>query len=366
MRRARARLLVVLVAVLAAAMAQPAAGQAAKLRKMFWGPVALNGVSQFPIYHELGVDVFQIAITWNDAAPRRPARPTDPHDPAYVWPTSVDQAVAEARRFGMQVAVQLAGTPSWANGGRDASYAPRRPGDYGAFARAAARRYPGVRIWMVGGEPNSGLRWKPTTPQRTFRETRLSRAQQRAPRAYARVLDDAYADLKAVNRRNVVVGGMSFSGGDTRPENWARYLRLPNGRPPRMDLYGHNPFGLRRPDLTKPPSPTQVVDMSDLRRLRRVIDARLAKPRGKRSIRLYLSEYTIPTGPDSEFIYYTTLKAQAAWIPDAFAVAHQVGAWGLGWVHLYDGDNIGSGTHGGLLFENGLKKPGYDAFRRAH
>ena len=44
------------------------------------------------------------------------------------------------------------------------------------------------------------------------------------------------------------------------------FFRLPNGRPPRMDLYGHNPFSYRHPSLRNPPSSPDTVDFSDLGR----------------------------------------------------------------------------------------------------
>ena len=42
-----------------------------------------------------------------------------------------------------------------------------------------------------------------------------------------------------------MVGGMTFFGGFTRAPLWIKYLRLPNGLPPHIDWYGHNPFELR-------------------------------------------------------------------------------------------------------------------------
>ena len=48
-----------------------------------WGPLEVNGVSQFPIYRELGVGIYQMGMSWSDVAPTRPENPRDPRDPAY-------------------------------------------------------------------------------------------------------------------------------------------------------------------------------------------------------------------------------------------------------------------------------------------
>src|SRR3954451_16809696 len=139
-----ALLLVTLVAAAPAPAAPP-------VRKAFWGPPSVKGVSQFPIYHDLGVDIFQIAIYWQTTAPTRPRHPTDPTDPAYVWPRRIDYAIDQASRYGMSVLIMILGAPPWANGHTAPEFAPRLARDFARFARAASRRYPAVRYWMIWG-----------------------------------------------------------------------------------------------------------------------------------------------------------------------------------------------------------------------
>lgn len=55
----------------------------------------------------------------------------------------------EAAKYHMRVSLQLISAPPWANGGHEANYAPLHVSDFNAFALAAARRYPGVRLWMI-------------------------------------------------------------------------------------------------------------------------------------------------------------------------------------------------------------------------
>jgi len=128
--------------VLALVAAAPAAAGATSLEKGFWGPVRVDGVSQFPIYEDLGVTIFQTTISWADAAPTPPEDGRDPRDAAYRWPAEVDDAIGEARRHGMQVLIMLINAPAWANGGRSHEYAPDRPGDFADFARAASSATP--------------------------------------------------------------------------------------------------------------------------------------------------------------------------------------------------------------------------------
>ncbi len=347
--------------IVGAVAAAPAS--AYRLQKGMWGPTAIDGVSQFPVYEKLGVTVFQTALPWSSIAPTRPLHPKDPADPAYRWPAELDRIIAEARSHRMSVLLMLIGAPPWANGGRSSEYAPDRPQDFAAFARAAARRYPAVRRWMIWGEPSRANNFKPLEVQPLG--SRITRSQARAPRRYARLLDAAYGQLKAQRRSNLVIGGNTYTTGDIRPIDWARNLDLPNGRPPRMDLYGHNPFSFRSPNLRNPPSDQNLVDFSDLGRFDRLIQRHLGRPRGKR-IRLFLSEFTIPTGPDSEFNFHVTPAVQGKWITRAFRIARVLRADGLGWIHLRDDPPVPGATTitGGLLTWDGKRKPGFYAFMR--
>ena len=137
------------VALLATRGAAPTAQ--ASVLKGIWGPAERNGVSLFPIYRELGDTLFEEDLHWNAIAKRRPNNPRNPSSPAYVWPAEVSSAVARAKHYDMQVALQIIGSPRWANGGRPPRWAPRRPSDFADFAIAASRRYPSVHLWMIWG-----------------------------------------------------------------------------------------------------------------------------------------------------------------------------------------------------------------------
>jgi hypothetical protein len=359
-RRRPARAVMALLAGLATALVLAPGASAVTLQKGFWGPTEINGISQFPVYQQLGVTVYQTGLSWSSIAPTRPADPTNPADPAYVWPADMDATIAAARAHGMSVLLVLINAPPWANGGQTEEYAPDHPADFAAFAQAAARRYPSVKRWMIWAEPSRSNNWKPFVQQPIG--TKITPAMQAAPRRYAQLLDAAYGALKAVRTSNIVIGGNTYVTGEVRPVDWVRSMKLRNGRPPRMDLYGHNPFSIREPNLRNPPSASGLIDFSDLGRFDKLIQKVLGRPRHKH-IRLWLAEYTIPTFSDSEFNYHVTPKLQAKWITSAFKVARQVGAAGLGWIHLYD-VNAGNIIGGGLLREDGTRKPGFYAFMR--
>ena len=343
------------------ALILPATAPAATVKKSIWGPATVAGASQFPIYAELGVGLWQTQLSWNSVALRRPEHPRDPADPAYTWPAELDSAIAAAARHDIAVALLVMGTPRWANGGKAARWAPRDPGDYASFLAAASRRYPAVRHWIIWGEPTKASNFQPL---RRDRGRRLSGRGLRGPHVYARMLDRAYGALKEVSRANLVIGGNSFTVGTVRPRRWIQALRLPNGRPPRMDLYGHNPFTLRRPVLSQPPMGRGYADFGDLDTLADWLDRNL-RPRG---LKLFLSETSFPTDhANFEFNFWLTRATQAGWIADALRESRRWSRiYTFGYLGLYD-DAVrpdGLQVERGLLDRAGQPKPAYEAFKR--
>jgi hypothetical protein len=347
---------VALLATLSICLAAGGA-QAASLKAM-WGPSVHNGVSLFPTYRELGVKIYEDDLHWNSIALSRPRSSRNPNDPAYAWPAEVTQAVAEAKRYHIQVALQIIGSPPWANGGKPWNWAPRNPQDYANFAIAASKRYPSVHLWMIWGEPSRSHDFEPLDPAKPF--AKLNVPQRSAPHRYARILDAAYGALKSVSRSNLVIGGMTYTTGDISTQLWIENLRLPDGKPPRLDMYGHNPFGYRAPSLSNPPSPGQQVDFSDLGRLSKLVDRYLGRP-GNEHPKLFISEWTVTTSVDLEFNYYVEPMVQAEWITDALRIAKNMPSiYAVGWIHLYDEPPT---SYGGLIQTDGAEKPGFAAWK---
>lgn len=371
------RVLSIAAAVVLGAVLSGASPASAAPAKAIWGPAQVDGVSQFPRYQELGADLFEYWVRWNVVAPTRPADPTDPADPAYRWPAELDLAVAEGQRTGIGVLTLVMGTPPWAQAaGLEPRHPPTKVSDYADFMEALARRYPAIRHFMVWGEPirNANYDLAATGDPRVAvkpgekagsilpRTTPLLRRQ---VSAYARMVDATWVRLKRLSRTNRVIAGNTTTAGDIDPFNWVKWMRLPSGKPPRMDLFGHNPFGTRGPDLKKRQLQRGTADFSDLDDYLPWI--RKWQSRGGRNtkLKLFISEFTAPTDVTSfEFNFHVTRQLQAKWLRDGWKIAKRLDLYGLGWIGLYDIKRAdGAESRTGLIDGQGVKKPAYDVFR---
>ncbi len=329
-----------------------------------WVGAAPDGRSLFPVYRDLGVGLYSTVVRWDWIAPdARPADPTNPNDPAYTWPAYVTEAVAEAAKYGIKVQVMILGTPPWANGGKSWQWVPDQPKDFGDFTAAISRRYPTVKHWMIWGEPNRAPNLQPFTPVTKQTAKKLTPAQQVAPRNYAQLLDAAYSSLKGVNTANKVIGGNTYTSSgvdDINPYQWIRYMKLPGGARPRMDMWGHNPFGFDVPklkSLKEKAAPRGTVPFSDLRRLARELDRNF---RGRR-LKLFLAEWGVPSGSkDKDLGYGLKPKEAKKWIKAGFGIARKwKRIYTLGWIHLVDTDRSSMG----LLRRSGKRKATFKAYK---
>jgi hypothetical protein len=301
------------------------------------------------------VQVLQLQLSWASVAHARPNEASNPADPAYAWPASLDTAVNEAGHYGIALALMVKETPRWANGEQKPSWAPNEPGDYAAFLQAVSRRYPSIRYWMIWGEVTRPGNFNPMPPNSPV-----------GPQRYAALLDDAYGALKAINPANTVIGGMTYTLGAVSEPEYLRDLRLPDGAPPRMDLYGDNPYSTRYPNLAEQPYSEDVRDINDIDTL----DGELMRDYAGHgpTPKLWLSEFSISSdAPSRAFDFYVSQPVQAKWVTAAYKLADSVSyVAGLGWYELLDEPaGVPERLTEGLMNANGTPKPSFFAYAKA-
>jgi hypothetical protein len=185
----RLTLVCALVALAAAAPAQAdiAVGVADSLPKSD----AANAKRFFETMNDVGLTENRISIVWESAQPT-----TIPDREA------LDQAVELAGAHGIRLTFAVYHGPPAATFTRSPAAGPR----FTAFLQQLARRYPQVKDFIVGNEPNKALFWQPVfNPNGSGASCA----------AYERLLAASYDALKAVDQRITVIGvGLGPRGTD--------------------------------------------------------------------------------------------------------------------------------------------------------
>jgi hypothetical protein len=325
--------------------------------KCISAPPTHRGRSIFSELRTLGVRVWSTGISWAAIAPTRPTTPRSPDDPAYRWPSDLKKALKAALAKGIEPVLFVNGFPPWSNGGRPEMWVPQNPSDYADFMAAAVRRYPQVRRWMVLSEPTNYVNFRPQGGNGRV-----------APRFYARLLDAAYGAMHSVRRDVVVIGGNVHPAGfndetTTAPDTFLRYLVLPNGRRPRLDMFGINPYTERPLNMRLPHRPHRI-DFDDLDWLAGQLDRYWPR----RHLRLFIDEFGWNTEHAAQgWLYYVSRQQQAIKLRKAYALASRLPRVDtLCWYQLYDAPPDGQGLNwtSGLRTWDGVKKPAWWAFRR--
>jgi hypothetical protein len=244
-----------------------------------FGPGTLG--QRLATFKRLGVPLVRFTLRWDEIALRRPRDPTSPRDRAYDW-RGPDRVLRGLRRYGLTPVLTLVGTPAWANSGRAPNFAPPHVRDFGAFARAAARRYPWVRYWLIWNEPNHRLWLRPT----------------RAAIYVQHLLNPAYEAIHAVLPHAQVGGGVTAPRGGlggVAPVVWVRGMAAAHAK---LDAYAHHPY---------PSSPAETPSSGGCRNCPSITLATLPKllilvRRAFGPKPVWLTEYGYQTNPPDMFL----------------------------------------------------------------
>jgi hypothetical protein len=290
----------------------------------------------------LGVRVVRYTLRWDQIAHTRPTVPADPTDAAYNW-SAADPVLDGLKQHGIEVVLQLVGTPAWANGGKASNYAPSSSAPFGAFATAAAHQYSWVRRWVIWNEPNQ-VRWlRPTKP--TIYTIRL--------------LNPAYAAIHSVIRGALVAGGGTAPRGATggvSPVAWIAGMHAAHAR---LDAYAHNPYPLdpkRETPLTGGCDHCTTITMATITRLVTLVGQDWPKAR------IWLTEYGYQSNPPDPLLG-VSLALQARYIGEGAYVAYRTPKVDMLIHFLYRDEPTLSRFQSGLVTVTNAVKPAYAAFQ---
>jgi len=250
---------------------------------------------------DLGVDMIKVQLNWAVVAPGSRRKPAgfDGADPAqYPGWGRYDSLVADARAHGFKVMFALAPpAPGWATPTPGDRTGVTRPSarEFGRFAEAAARRFPGVSVWTIWNEPNH--------PGHLYPQSVNGRPV--APRLYHDLVRAAVAGLKrgGAGRKTTLFGELLPIGkssiGPKRNLKPLAFLRSFFRGPPLsgLDGFAYHPYTRPSGPLVREPSP----DDATIRSYGRVLHALdSARARGRISgpkLPIWNTEFGFQTNP---------------------------------------------------------------------
>jgi hypothetical protein len=293
------------------------------------------------VVDKLGPDVVRYTLRWDLIARTKPARATNPEDKAYDWRIA-DGVLRGLRAHHVSILLTLWGAPRWANGRHAPNFIPASTGTLAAFAVAAQKRYPFVKMWEIWNEPNL----------RTF-------LRPNSPRLYVtRLLNPTYAALHA--RRT----GIRVAGGATSPR------RTPSGMAPiefmrgmraahaHLDAYSHHPYPTSRFETPTKANCRYCKGILTLARLPDLL-REVRSDFGRK--RIWLTEYGYQTNPPDRALGVSK-AAQARYLAQASRIAYEAPYVDL-LIHFLVRDEKTLGRwQSGLFTFGGVMKPSFRAF----
>jgi hypothetical protein len=286
----------------------------------------------------------------------------------------LDLTVAAARSAGLRVVFATYPYPP-----REVEAGLARPEAFGAWLGELAQRYPTVRQFVVGNEPNQPAFWRP----------QFTRVAQRSARTFGPFLAAGYDALKAVDRDLTVVGvGLSPRGNDrpaaksnvsTSPVRFLASLgawyRASGRARPLMDGLSFHPYPNSATDPLERGYAWPNAGFVNLDRVKQAVWDAFAgtdQPTTVEGLRLYLDEVgwqvdtsgragyvgvenVAVTDEASQAAVYGELVRRAACDPDVA----QVNVFG------FRDDGLRTGFQAGLFRVDGTARPSADAVRDA-
>lgn len=315
-----------------------------------------------------GVGLVRLTVHWSSAAPQRPANPRDPADPRYDW-TKLDASVRGAAAAGVQPFITAQSAPTWAEGAhRPKSALPGSwkpdPAAYADFMEALARRYDGahglprVSLFQPWNEPNLPRYLSP----------QWSKRKAFSPGWYRRLLNGAYARVKAVHPDNLVVAAGTAPYGDPRSVNNrmtpVRFLRTLLSKRTSLDAIDHHPYATGSPtDHALLGENVAIPDLGKLVRVLRKAERRhTARPAGRK--RVWVTEISWDSRPPDP--HGVPEAKRARWLQDSLYSLWRQGADTICWFLLRDQAPVPSYDmtyQSGLYTHAGTAKRSATAFR---
>ena len=345
-RIVRLSMLAIVLAIAAASLGVPHARAASSVRYGLTDDAwLLDGggtlESRLTQLDTLGVQVVRFSVRWDQVAPTRPAVPTDPADPAYVWGKN-DAVLDGLRAHGISVVIQLVGTPAWANGGKAANVAPTSGTAFASFATAAANRYSWVKRWLIWNEPNQ-VRWL-RPPSASVYTTRL--------------LNPGYTAIHAAIPGAEVAGGGTAprgSSGGVSPVAWILGMHAAHAR---LDAYAHNPYPLdpkRETPFKGGCAYCKTITMATIGKLVTLVTRNFG------AARIWLTEYGYQSNPPDKFLG-VSLALQARYIGEGAYAAYHTPRVDLLIHFLFQDEPNLARFQSGLVTLAGAQKPAFNAF----
>jgi hypothetical protein len=340
---------------------------------------------------DLGVDTLRVEVKWNEVAPD-PGSKTKPkfdasdpaayasHPNAYPGFGGYDDLLIRARALGFRVIITITGdAPRWATQGgmgtgSNVNYRPSA-NEYAQFAAAVAKRYSGIYAGLpaafyftIWNEPNHRQFIKPTKS---------------APGIYRNMVDAAIPRIRAANKNaKIFIGETAPVGRAPKamgPKEFFRKWLCLNNRLRRTsgsgcrnfkkidaDGYAHHPYG----PTSRVPKTRDVINMLAIRQLGQYLDRAAAAGRIPRKLPIYNTEFGLQSNPPDRVVSTSPVR-QAQLINEKEEYSYRYGRLKSYSQYLLFDDpprkgrssEKWSGFQTALRFNNGKKKPAYNAFK---